>query len=170
MEKSTTANQETIEKIIDTSVDYIKNWSTKQALELASNVKTGEAPLIVEIGDRGFLIGNYVLLRDGKFKWKLCYRYSNFEKIFSNKKAGLIAAVYYQTGKSNLADKIYDDDNLVNSIYSKVKFYEYRINQTKRAMNYDRMDFYKVRYDEYVLKLSSAKNLLEKKLNLAKYI
>jgi len=170
MEKSITANQATIEKLVDTSVSYIKNWSSARVLELVSTIDKGQAPLIVEIGDKGFLIGNYALTREDKFKWRLRYRFSSFEKTFANKKTGLIAAIYYQIGKSNLADKINEDDNLVDRLFGKLKFFEHRMLQAKKNTDYDKMDFYLTRVNEYKLKLDIAKSLLEKKLNLAKYI
>ena len=168
MDKSIIANPETIENLIKSSVNYLKKWSAEQALNIASAIKTGQVPIIIEIGNKGYVVGNYVLIKEENFKWKLCYRYSDFEQIFCNKKAGILSAIYYQTGKSKLADILHENDVKVDRAFKKLKFYEFKLKQ--KNSDYEKMDFYRVQYNEYYDKLDTAKNLLEKKINFAKYI
>lgn len=159
-----------IEQGIQTTIKYIKQWSEKELEVLFQNKKISDkTPLIIELGDRGYLIGDYILLKMPADRWQLRYKYSNLQRFFDNKKSGFMFAIYYQTGKMKLADSIYLSDLEVSRLTDKVNFFKSRSLQARKKKDFDKFEIYQTRLIEYSMRLQNAKVLLEKNLFLAKY-
>lgn len=171
MDKLNTVKLAQVDWAIKSTVKYIKQWSDRELENLFSSGSfAGNIPIIIQLGDSGYIVGNYSLLKTQDDRWQLNYRYSDFQKIFDDKKAAFLFAIYYQTGKVRLADKIYESDLAVSILADKVQFFKQRAHLARRNKNFDKSDFYQLRLNEYCMRLARAKVLLEKNLKMTKYI
>lgn len=171
MEKSNTVNSSKIDLAVKSAVKYIKQWSQAELEKLfTEDVDIGGKPLIAQLGEHIYVVGNYVLFKNDSKQWQLNYRYSDFQRLFEDKRAGLLFAIYYQTGKTKLADKLYECDAEVARLNDKVFLLGQRSKQARRGKEFNKYDHYQVRFNEYNMRLQQAKSLLEKNLKMTKYI
>jgi hypothetical protein len=171
MDKLNTVKLAQVDWAIKSTIKYIKQWSERELENLFSNNSLiNNSPIIFQLGHNGYLVGNCSLMKTADNRWQLNYRYSDLEKTFDDKKAAFLFAIYYQTGKMRLADKIYESDLSVSRLSDKVQFFRQRAYLARKVKNYDKSDFYQIRLNEYNMRLSQARTLLEKNLKTTKYI
>ena len=170
MDSTNTVNISKIEEIVNRTVIYLKEWTQKEFLELVNHpLHKDQAPLIVDMGGKGYLIGNYAVRPMKGNWWNVSYCYSDTEYIFSSKIAAVCYAVYKQSGKTNLAEKILKQDEDVGRLIVKTDQYKYNYKQAKNKKNNFAADVFLSRYHNYLTQLEQSKNDLGKSLKLAKY-
>lgn len=170
MEKSNTVDISKIEETINQAVVYVKDWTQNQfKLILNDKLNKNQIPLIVDMNGKGYLLGTFAIIPMENKLWKLTNFYSDNEYVFSSKISAVCYAVYMQTSRKNLADKILTQDQNVCRLRIKVEHYKYCQTRAKKQKNYVLVDVFNSRYENYVERLAQAKSILEKSLKLTKY-
>lgn len=169
MDKSNSPDKSTVEQLVDQAVDYLRNWSKVElSAMLTATAKNGKTPLIARIGKKGYIVGNYAILPVNNW-WRVCYRFSDVEHVFTNRLAAIFYAVFQQTNKINLADRILKEDANVARLTIKAEQFYFRLQQAQKKKNALKTDLFLVRYEETTSRLNESKSQLEKSLKSAKY-
>ena len=135
------------------------------------NIASKKNPLIVKLGNRGYLVGHYFLETVEKRWWRLSCSINGDQKhIFSSKLSAVCYALCMQMGYLKQADRILNEDDAVGRLTVKSEHYFRCYKQALKKKNSQKIDLFLVRYQESSLRLSNSKNLLEKTLQSAKYI
>ena len=79
MEKSNIIDISTVEQAVKGVVSYVKTW-TQSELEnvIRQSIKEGH-PIILNLGRKGYLVGNCAIDLCNKRWWRLRFRFSNQE-------------------------------------------------------------------------------------------
>ena len=167
MEKSHILNEQQVELAVQVAVKHIRKWTKTQLQKLLADSKTSkEKPLIVQLGQKAYLIGNYAIQEIDNY-WHLIYRYSDTELVFQNRNAAMLYAVFQQTKKEALAEQIRKYDENINRLNIKAELFRLRLQQKRTSSN--QKDLYSNRLIETRVQLKHNQFLLEKTLKLAKY-
>lgn len=169
MVKSSSVDTSTIEKIVDQTVDYLRNWASNELDRLIANSDKTKLPIITNIGKNGYVVSNYAIYPLDNKWWRVCYRYSDQEHVFASKVAAIYYAICQQTGKYITADQILKHDQEMGRYITKSDFFKNRFYQATQRKNREKAEFFKIRYQETAIKLSQARSLLEKSLRSTKY-
>lgn len=170
MEKLNTIDISTVNNLVNGVVTYLKNWTHHELEVVIEQSIKQKKPLIINLGKKGYIVGNYVIDQISKRWWRLRFRFSDKEYMFTNKLSAICYAYYTQIGNFSRADRIFKEDDEVGRLSLKAEHYYYRYQQAQKKKNVHRTDLFLVRYQESSLKLASSKDLLEKTLQSAKYI
>jgi hypothetical protein len=170
MDKLNSINTVTIEQIVDRAVLYLKNWTHNELNAILKKSVDERQPIIVNLKNQKWLVGNYLISQYNQRWWKLKHRFTSDEQIFSNKLSAIYYAYHYQIGYLARANNILKEDDDVSRLLLKTEQYKQRFLQAKKKKNLHKIDLFFTRYQESALKLSASKNLLEKTLRSAKYI
>jgi hypothetical protein len=170
MDKSNSLDKLTVEQLVDQAVDYLRHWGQAELSAMISNTKDkGKAPLIARIGNKGYVVGNYAVLPIGDNGWRACYRFSDFDHVFTSKLSAICYAVCQQMDKIMLADRILKQDADVSRLSVKADQFYFRLQQALKKKNSLKTDLFLVRYEETTNRLNESKSQLEKSLKSAKY-
>jgi hypothetical protein len=170
MEKQNIVNNSSIEEIVNQTVLYVKDWTQKEFVSLVEHPLDNKSlPIILDMGGRGYVIGNYALKPTSNKWWSVSYRFNDQEHLFSSKVAAVCYAVYQQTNKVKLADKILKQDHAVGRLLLKTEQYQHNLIRAKKLKNNWNTDLFLSRYNTCQYQLERSKHELEKSLKLTKY-
>lgn len=170
MDKSNSPDKSTVEQLVDQAVVYLRNWSKTELAAMLSDTKNkGQMPLIARIGKKGYIVGNYAVLPVDNGWWRVSYRFSDFEHVFTSKLSAICYAVCQQMNRIVLADRILKDDSDVARLTIKADQFLFRLKQAQKKKNSLKSDLFLVRYEETTNRLNESKSHLEKSLKSAKY-
>jgi hypothetical protein len=170
MDKSTTINKSKIEEDIKHAVRHVKNWTRKELKKFLSIPRSRhDLPLIIKIGNYGYIIGNYAIKQVDDC-WHMIYNYSDNTMVFVNKRAAIFYAVCSQVGRNTLADEIKNCDEDINRFIIEVDRLKLRLQQAIKRKNSTNIDIYRSCYDQAQAQLKARQFRLEKTLKLAKYV
>lgn len=160
-----------INTIVSQTVDYLQNWTKKELFSiLAENAESHRTPIIAQLGNRGYIVGNYAMQPAEQNWWTVSYRFNDDEnKVFSSKVAALCYILYRHNNNICRADQIVAEDNDVRRWIVKSDQYYYRYRQAVKKKNLSKADLFFTRHQEALYRLGLAKSLLEKSLRSAKY-
>lgn len=170
MEKSNIIDISTVEQAVKGVVSYVKTWTQSELENVIEQSIKERHPIILNLGKKGYLVGNCAIDLCNKRWWRLRFRFSNQEYLFTNKVSAICFAYYNQIGRHDRADRILKEDDDVARLTIKTEHYYHRYQQAQKKKNVHRTDLFLVRYQESSLRLSASKSLLEKTLKSAKYI
>lgn len=170
MEKSNTIDISTVEHAIKGMVSYVKTWTQGELESVVEQSIKQRRPIILNLGKKGYLVGNYAIDLVNKRWWRLRFRFSDQEVLFTNKVSAICFAYYTQIDRHDRANRILKEDDDVARLILKSEHYYHRYQQAQKKKNVHRTDLFLVRYQETSLRLSASKSLLEKALKSAKYI
>lgn len=171
MEKLNTLSTSTVEQFVNQAITYVQHWTKKELLTILEKKQSvSSTPVIIQIGKRGFLVGNYAMQPIERNWWRVSYRYDEeAEYIFSTKASALYFIYYRHKNNFQRSDNILTEDEQVRRWQLKSDHYQYRYKQCLKKKNYDKADLFYNRYQEAMCRLNHSKNLLEKSLKSAKY-
>ena len=170
MDKSNSLDKLTVEQLVDQAVDYLRQWSkTELSAMLSNTTNKGQMPLIARIGKKGYVVGNYAVLPIDNNWWRVSYRFSDFEHVFTSKLSAICYAVCQQMNRIMLADRILKEDADVGRLSIKADQFYFRLKQAQKKKNALKTDLFLVRYQETTTRLNESKSQLEKSLKSAKY-
>ncbi len=169
MAQSNTVSKTTIDQAVKQAVKHVKGWTRQHLQQVLDRHQKDNVPLIVALGSSGFLIGNYAI-RCINERWHMIYRYNDQELEFVRKNSAIFYAVCYQARRGQLADQILKQDNDIDRLQNELSFYRIRIDQAQSRRRTQNLDLYLSRYQETQAQLHHAEKLLEKSLQMAKYI
>jgi len=169
MDKSHIENKSQIEQAVKLAIRHVREWTRSELRTILSKprVRT-EIPIIIPLGPRGFLVGDYAMLQTGSV-WNMIYRYNDQELEFVERDAAIFYAVCQQTNRLSMAEQLYKYDQNINRLNVKVEQFKTRLERASRNRNSNAKDLYVSRHSETVAQLKRNQFLLEKTLNLAKY-
>ena len=170
MEKSNTIDISTVEQAVKGMVSYVKTWTHSELENVIDQSIKNRQPIILNLGKKGYLVGSCAIDLINKRWWRLRYRFTDKEHLFTNKLSAICYAYYSQIGRYDRADLILKEDDDVARLILKTEHYYHRYQQAQKKKNIHRTDLFLVRYQESSLRLSASKSLLEKTLQSAKYI
>lgn len=167
MEKSPILNEQQVELAVQVTVKHIKKWTKTQLQKLLTDTKISkEKPLIIQLGQTAYLVGNYAIQKIDDY-WHMIYRYSDKELVFRSRNTALLYAVFQQTKKESVAEQIIKYDENINRLTVKAEILQTRL-KSKKTSSFQK-DFYSNRLIETRIQLNRNQFLLEKTLLLAKY-
>lgn len=144
-------------------VQSIKNW-TKQELK---NYKS--KPVIIPIGDYGFLIGPYKVIG----KSKDCWEVSNGDKKiadFSKKATAVLFGLFNINRQYSRATELLELDSKLGRVLTDIKIYENLLNNPRFKQDNLKYSIMLNRYIDAKMHRRSYENILKKTINSAKYI
>jgi hypothetical protein len=160
-------NKITIDQAVKQAVKHVRTWTQQNLQQVIDRHQKDKLPLIITLGKEGYLIGNYAL-RCIDNRWHMIYRYNDQELEFTRKNSAVFYAVCQQTGRGQTAQQILCQDQRIDRLQNELNFFRARIDRArKKSQN---IDLYVSRYQETQSQLLVAGNLLEKTLQMAKYI
>jgi len=166
MDKSHIANKSQIEQAVRQAVQHIRTWTRSELRKLLAKPRgKTETPIIIPLGSRGFLVGDYAMLQTNSI-WHMIYRYNDEELEFVDRDAAIFYAVCQQTNRIVMAEQLYKYDQNINRLNVKADQFKSRLTRTRSHVT---KDLYASRYSETMAQLKRNQFLLEKTLNLAKY-
>ena len=168
MVKSNIEDRSQVEKAVLQAVKHVKTWTRKELQSLLSkNSAKHDPPLIIELNNSLYLIGNYAINRWDNC-WHMIYRYNDDEIVFTSRQAAILYAVCQQSNRYELANLILKNDQDISRLTIKTEQYRLRLEQVNRK-NRNNLDLYQSRLVESRCQLRYSQFLLEKNLKLAKY-
>jgi len=168
MEKYNTVDKKQVEQAVAQTVKYLSSWTRQQLKEILNQQANQKKPLIVKLGNNGYLVGNYAL-RKNSDSWSMIYRYDDQELLFSNHESAMFYAILQQTGKILLANQIFNQDQSVSRLQSKILMYKLRYQRSDKKKNQSHCDLYLSRYNQAQMQLQDIQFQLKKSLQMAKY-
>lgn len=170
MDKSTTLNKSKVDQAVQYAVKHVKSWTREELRKiLSAKPIKNELPLIIQMGDHGYIIGLYAIKHENNL-WHMIYRYSDEELVFANKHAAIFYAVCNQSNRTLIADQIKNYDEDINRLIVEVDRLNQRLKQAIKRKNSVNIDLYRSRYEHAVAQLKSRQFRLEKTLKSAKYM
>lgn len=167
MDKSHSNVKQEIDQAVKQAVKHVRAWSRREISSLLDQNRDSK-PLIVPVGQQGYLIGNYAV-REYQQDWYLIYRYSDQEYQFTSRESAFMYAICQQTRRGYLADQILKNDQDINRCKIEVDRFQFRLKQAMKKRNSHLIDLYRSRHQESCAQLNHHRFLLEKNLKLAKY-
>lgn len=170
MDKSITLNKSKVDQAVQYAVKHVKSW-TREELRKILSLKPikNERPLIIQIGEHGYIIGRYAIKHENNL-WHMIYCYSDEEFVFTNKHAAIFYAVCYQSNRILIADQIKNYNEDINRLIVEVDRLNQRLKQAIKRKNSVNIDLYCSRYEHALAQLKIRRFQLEKTLKSAKYM
>jgi hypothetical protein len=170
MDKSITVNKSKVEEAVKYAVKHVKSWTREELKKLLNTPRSRQdLPLIIQIGNHGYIIGNYAI-KQVHDRWHMIYNYSDDTLVFANKHAAIFYAVCNQIGRTAMADEIKNCDEDINRLIVEVDRLKLRLQQAIKRKNSMNIDLYRSRYEQALAQLKTRQFRLEKTLKSAKYI
>jgi hypothetical protein len=124
--------------------------------------------LCIEINDKTWVIGNYIIKNQGSHAYSVSAESKKLHTFYSRS-----AAIFYcaltSLQKFNLADRILLADQETSRRYDDTEFYRNKLNDSKIKLGDFKKLLYTTRYHESKLRLTNARLELEESLETAKY-
>lgn len=155
-----------VEKTINKTVLYIKQWTRNELLELLENENS--TPLCVKINNSKFLIGKFLIKQSGIF-WTVQELFTNKKHIFSSRTVAVIYSLCECKHYSKLALEILRHNTNIINLSEDLILYRHLKNTAKNKHDTWKIDHYTIMESSIRYKLKDAKIHLEKSLHLAKY-
>lgn len=169
MDKSIIANKSTIEQAVRAEVRRVRTWTRKELQALLDKTNADrQKPIIVPLGNAGFLIGNYAIRRNHD-SWSMIYRYNDRELEFTDQESALLYAVLQQIGRGEVADQLLVHDQNITRLTQETQRFRLRYQQASQRRNTHQQDLYSCRYNHTQMQLQHHRQLLAKTLKMAKY-
>lgn len=171
MAKSNTLTVQEVEKIVDYTVDYFKNWTKSELLSLMNRGVIKKCPMVMmKISNNGYIIGTHLIDQQRNGSWKLSHYLGDYTYTFLSKFSAVSFSIMYQTGRINQALQLLSQDNNVSRLALKSEQFYLRYQQYSKKKDPIKTGIFLTRYLETKYRLKESKNLLEKSLKSAKYI
>lgn len=171
MAKSNTLTVQEVEKIVNCTVDYFKNWTKSEILSMINRSVLKKSPIvIIKVSDKGYIIGTHLINQQKNGSWKLLHYMGDYTHIFLSKFSAVLFSVMHQTGKINQALQLLSQDRNVSRLEIKSEQFYHRYQQYSKKKDPIKTEIFLTRYLEANYRLKESKNLLEKSLKSAKYI
>lgn len=170
MVKSNTLTVQEVEKIVDMTVGYLKDWTQSEIISMMKNSFRNNTPFVAKLKNDRFIIGCHLIKRNQNGSWRLDHYLGDYSHNFSNKLSAICYSTMYQTGKIEKASQILLQDNVVSRLEIKSEQFHYRYQQASAKKDNIKTELFFTRYLETKYRLSETKTLLEKSLKSAKYI
>lgn len=165
-DESSTIDKKLVKKAVDNAVNQVKTFTKKELLQLIKSSKKREVPLIIPVGNLGFIVGDYAI-KSHRSYWYLVFMYNiDKELIFSNKQSAIFYAICSTKKNYNLANSILVYDNEVSRLQQEITTYQLR-SKKQKANKTAAIALSKV--VELQRLLSNKQKLLTKTLKMAKY-
>lgn len=145
----------------DFSVKYIKNW-TEQELK-----KYRTEPVVIPVGDHGFLVGNYKVTGISQTCWAVEQMDGRKVHEFASKTAAVVYCLYAVRKKYAAADNILILDYKLGKLDSDILQYKYSL---EHSQNQFKIGIVLNRYIDAKVKRRAILNILKKSLISAKYL
>lgn len=146
--------------VTDLGTRYLLDW-TKKELNRYSNV-----PVVIQIGDYGFLIGRFKITGITKQCWQVIQSDNKLIHNFTTKINAIVYCLYEVSNKHTQANELLDLDLKIGKLDNDIVQYKYSIDNTKQKF---KAEIIQNRYIAAVYQQKSLHNILKKTLNLAKY-
>lgn len=153
---------------IDQTVQYVNDWQRRELLAMALTKKAQTLPVCIPFDNNTYIVGQYGLERDNDL-WLVTSSQDQQQTYFSTKLTALIYLICLQTGRHDLADTINKQDNSMINLAQELSSYKRGQKQAERKKDWWRFDYFNNLASNTEIKLSEAKNQLEKTIVLAKY-
>jgi hypothetical protein len=164
MEKFTTRKKFNFEEAQDVFVNfgiqYIKHWTDKQLKTYITE------PVVIPIGNYGFLIGPYIVTGKSKTCWSTKQQDGKFIHDFVSKTNAVLYCIRAMQNKSDAYD-ILELDRQLGKLDNDIVFYQNTLNCTK---NQFKNEITLNRYIDAKLQRRNVLNILKKTLISAKYL
>ena len=167
MDKSITLDKNIVEQAVHEAVATVRSWTLRELQSLLS--KNNKKLIIIPIGDHGYIVGNHAL-KIHKNECRVIYRYSDQELVFSNGTIAMVYAITQFYKKYELAEEIHQRDQRLYNLSTEINFFTTKLAKAKKQKNSFKTDIYASRLSQAQAQLMYNRGLLEKRLNLAKYI
>jgi hypothetical protein len=151
--------------LVDLALDRIKNWTKREFRRISYR---SDVPLCIEINDRTWVIGNYVIKNQGSHAYSVTLDNKKLH-IFYSRSAAIFYCALTSLHKFPLADRILLTDQETARRHEDTEFYRNKLNDSKIKLDDFKKLLYSTRYHESKLRLASARSELEKSLETAKY-
>jgi len=164
MEKSTTKRkfdfQDAQDAFVNFGIQYIKHWTDKQLKTYITK------PVVIPIGDYGFLVGPYVITGKSKHCWSTKQQDGRFIHDFVSKTNAIIYCIRAMKNKAD-ANDILELDRQLGKLDNDIVFYQNTLNCSK---NQFKNEITLNRYIDAKLQRRNVLNILKKTLISAKYV
>lgn len=151
--------------LVDQAMISLDNWALRELTHLRH---TANFPICVALSKTSWAVGKDTLYQLGSHQWSLIHNNKTVH-VFYSKQAAVFYSVFNQCHKYKSADGILESDRAVAKHNDEVEFYTARLaKQTKKTDEFTQQLRW-IRYLDAKTKLKTAREELEKKLNLAKY-
>ena len=151
--------------IVDLALDRIKTWTRQEYRRLQSR---SNVPLCVEINDKTWTIGYYVIRHQGSHAYSV-ELVNKKVHIFYSRAAAIFYCALTSLQKFQLADRILLADQETARRYEDTEFYRGKLNDKTIKLDEFKKLLYNTRYYESKLRLANARQELEESLETAKY-
>jgi len=156
-----------IEHAVDKTVDYIKNWQTKEIMPLLT--KNGNSvPICVPIKN-GYAIGSHTVKKISNNIWHLTKYLDGKVYVFSSKTSAISYSLCEQRRRLKLAKEILEFDSKIVDCHVKIEHYQYRLSSAVKKKDEWQRDFSSIMLSTIEVEMEEAKYRLQKSLNLTKY-
>lgn len=153
---------------VEQAIKYINDWKRQELFNMVKARPSRETPICIPINQNTYLIGQAGLKKTGS-RWTIIEGPEGAEHSFTKRSTAIIYTLCKQTGRQKLADKILQHETKVTKVTEDVETFRFRKDSAIRKRDYWRVDYFDIMENCAAYKLESAKNQLEKSLQLAKY-
>lgn len=164
MEKSTTRKKsnflEAQDAFVNFGIQYIKHWTDKQLKTYVTE------PVVIPIGDYGFLVGPYIITGKSKNCWVATQQDGRHIHDFVSKTNAIVYCLRAMKYKSD-ANEILELDRRLGKLDNDINFYRHTLNSTKNQL---KNEIALNRYINAKLQRRNVLNILKKTLISAKYL
>lgn len=167
MEESSTDVKQAVDAAIKEAVSQVRKF-TKTQLKNLIRAPDNKKPLIIPIGQDGYVIGNYAI-KIYKNYWYVKYFYDDREIVFANRQAALFYALSQHKRRYALADSILQYDQDIERLEIESNLFQLLLSKAKKNKNQSSAAIYSSRLVEVKHLLNIKRNLLAKSLKTAKY-
>lgn len=162
MAKSTTKNVSN--EAFD--VEKIRRFTQKE-LENLSN-SASELPICYQVGT-DVLVGRYRVVKVDNMVWRVFDHDQQLFDFFTRKDA-IFYCIALHKKKFHIAEGIKEADSVLSRLEFDAALYRIRYKKAQQSGDQWGEEFYSMRYEETMTKISRAKQEIKKNLDLAKYI
>lgn len=159
MAKSSIKNEST-----EFDLEKIRRFTEQELAKLAN----AELPFCYQMGT-DILVGHSKVVKVDDRCWRV---FTNGEQIFDffTRKDAIFYCIAVHQKQHQLANKIKDDDKLLNKLEFEATLYRHRYKKANEKDDEWGAEYYSNKYTEVMHKLEQVKKELQKSINLAKYI
>lgn len=154
----------TIKSVSDFNLEKIRRFTTHELTRLKHN----ELPWCYQIG-KDVLVGQYKVEYVKDSCWRIWQGTASIFDFFSRKDA-IFYCIALHRKNYNLAADIKQNDILLNNLEFEAALYRQRYKKANQKQDSWASQYYSNKYTETIHKIERTKRLLQKNLNLAKYL
>jgi hypothetical protein len=151
--------------LIDLAIHKINHWARSELNYIRYVL---DKPILIPINNKLWIIGNYAIQHIDTHKYKVT-RDKEIVHTFYSKQAAVFYTALTKIKQYRLADGLLYADIKVARLYDECEFYSKKINSPGKKDSF-KLDLWLSRYNNVRMKLSPARNDLEKRITSAKYI